>query len=80
MLVRGVDEFGYWGRDREPKRDLDPDCMEAIEYWIKEYANPTIVQEAKMAGCTETSLKTDFAAPSFVFLIASNFDSRQSHM
>ena len=50
MLVRGVDEFGYWGRDREPKRDLDPDCMEAIEYWIKEYANPTIVQEAKIAG------------------------------
>ena len=50
LLVRGVDEFGYWGRDREPTCDLDPDCMEAIEYWIKEYANRTIVQEAKKAG------------------------------
>ncbi len=50
MLVRGVDEFGYWGYDREPTRDLDPDCMEAIEYWKKEYANPTIIQAAKKAG------------------------------
>ena len=50
MLVRGEDEFGYWGSDREPTCDLDPQCMEAIEYWKKEYANPTIVQEAKTAG------------------------------
>ena len=50
ILVRGVDEFGYWGRDQEPKCDLDPDCMEAIKYWSEEYANPTIVQEAKFAG------------------------------
>ena len=50
MLLRGVDEYGYWGRDREPTRDLDPECMKAIAYWSKEYANPTIVQEAEQAG------------------------------
>ena len=47
LLMRGVDEFGHWGRDHEPERDLDPKCMAQIEYWKKEYANPTILQEAK---------------------------------
>jgi len=50
MLMRGVDEFGYWGRDQGPTRDLDPDCMEAIKYWSEEYANPTIIQAAKKSG------------------------------
>lgn len=50
MLMRGVDEYGYWGSDRKPVRDLDPDCLAAIEYWKKEYANPAIVQEAKRTG------------------------------
>ena len=50
MLVRGVDVFGYWGHDREPTRDLDPDCMDAIEFWKNEYANPTIIQEAEKAN------------------------------
>ena len=49
-LARGVDEYGHWGRDLEPTRDLDPDCMKAIAYWSEEYANPTIVQEAEKAG------------------------------
>ncbi len=50
MLVRGVDDYGHWGDDREPTRDLDPVCMAAIEYLKKEYANPTIIQAAKKAG------------------------------
>ena len=50
MLMRGVDEYGHWGRDQEPARDLDPDRMAEIEYWKKEYANPTIVQESKQTS------------------------------
>ncbi len=49
MLMRGGDEYGHWGADREPERDLDPACMASIRYWIDEYANPTIVQEANRA-------------------------------
>ena len=30
MLVRGRDTYGYWGADPEPKRDLDPVCIEAM--------------------------------------------------
>ncbi len=49
-LVRGVDEYGHWGVDPEPRHDLDPDCMAAISYWKDEYANPAIAQEADRAG------------------------------
>ena len=45
ILVRGVDSFNNWDRDPEPSSDLDPICMEAIQYWIKEYANPNVIQE-----------------------------------
>ena len=30
MLVRGKDEYGYWGTDPEPSQDLDPICIEAM--------------------------------------------------
>lgn len=30
MLVRGKDEYGYWESDPEPKKDLDPICIEAM--------------------------------------------------
>jgi ectoine hydroxylase-related dioxygenase (phytanoyl-CoA dioxygenase family) len=50
ILLRGVDEYGHWGSDPEPSRDLDPDCMAAIQYWKDEYANPTIAQEADRTG------------------------------
>ena len=50
MLVRGVDAYGHWGRDQEPKCDLDPERRADIAFWIKEYSNPTILQEAKQAG------------------------------
>ena len=31
MLVRGTDEYGYWGADPEPRDDLDPICIEAMQ-------------------------------------------------
>lgn len=30
MLVRGEDQFGYWGRDPEPNEDFDPICLQAM--------------------------------------------------
>ena len=30
MLLRGEDEFGYWGRDPEPREDFDPICIQAM--------------------------------------------------
>ena len=50
ILCRGVDEYGYWGRDPEPTKDFDPECMDAIRFWIKGYADPNITQEALQTG------------------------------
>ena len=49
-LVRGVDRHGHWDDDPEPRRDLDPACMEVIRRWIKGYADPGVVQESRRAG------------------------------
>ncbi len=32
MLCRGRDTHGYWGRDPEPRHDLDPLCIEAMDH------------------------------------------------
>ncbi len=31
MLLRGKDEYGYWGTDPDPRHDLDPLCIKAME-------------------------------------------------
>lgn len=31
MLVRGKDTYGFWGADPEPREDLDPICIEAMQ-------------------------------------------------
>jgi ectoine hydroxylase-related dioxygenase (phytanoyl-CoA dioxygenase family) len=49
ILVRGTDEYQNWEYDPRPRQDLDPICMDAIQHWIKEYANPGVAQEAVRA-------------------------------
>ena len=46
-LVRGVDEYGHWDTDPEPRFDLDPVCLEHVERCAKEYADPTVRSEAE---------------------------------
>jgi hypothetical protein len=48
-LVRGKDEFQHWDADPEPRHDLDPACMEAIEHWRQSYADPKVIQEGNRA-------------------------------
>ena len=49
ILARGVDRYGHWDYDPEPRFDLDPVCMDVIRYWIKGYADPAVIQESKRA-------------------------------
>ncbi len=41
MLLRGRDDYGYWGTDPEPKVDFDPVCIEAMEATRAKYMNAT---------------------------------------
>ena len=47
ILVRGVDDYHHWDYDPAPRADLDPVCMETIQYWIKAYADPDVMQEGQ---------------------------------
>ncbi len=49
-LVRGVDDYHHWDYDPAPRADLDPVCMETIQYWIKAYADPDVIQEGQRTG------------------------------
>lgn len=50
MLVRGVDEYGYWDADPEPRFDLDPICLAHLEKVRAGYTDPSIKQEKDRAG------------------------------
>ena len=49
MLVRGMDRFGHWDPDPEPRFDLDPVCTAMMERWIAGYTDTAVVQEANRA-------------------------------
>ena len=48
-LVRGVDEYGYWDRDHEPRFDLDPESMQQLAAAWGEYKDGDTKQAADMA-------------------------------
>jgi hypothetical protein len=41
MLVRGRDQYGYWGADPEPREDLDPICVAAMDATRAKFINST---------------------------------------
>ena len=46
LLVRGEDRFGHWDPDPEPRFDLDPVCIEAMDRALAGYNDRGVVQEA----------------------------------
>ena len=47
MLLRGADEYGHWGTDPDPRHDLDPVCIEAMESTRAKFMKTT---ETKIAS------------------------------
>ena len=47
MLVRGRDQYGYWGADPEPRKDLDPVCIAAMDATREKFIKTT---ETKIAA------------------------------
>ena len=51
MLVRGVDSFGHWDAEPEPRFDLDPIALAAIQRWVDSYTDAAALrQEFERAG------------------------------
>jgi ectoine hydroxylase-related dioxygenase (phytanoyl-CoA dioxygenase family) len=48
-LVRGIDAFGHWDRDNEPRFDLDPLAMQQLRSAWGEYKDGEVRQAADMA-------------------------------
>ena len=46
LLVRGEDRHGNWDPDPEPRFDLDPVCVAAMERSLSGYMDRAVVQEA----------------------------------
>ena len=47
MLLRGQDQYGYWGVDPEPRKDLDPVCIAAMDAAREKFIKTT---EKKIAA------------------------------
>ena len=50
LLVRGEDRYGHWDPDPEPRFDLDPVCIEAMERSLAGYNDRAVAQEAAREG------------------------------
>ena len=50
LLVRGEDRYGHWDPDPEPRFDLDPVCVEAMDRSLAGYNDRAVVQEAAREG------------------------------
>ena len=48
-LVRGVDEYGHWDADNEPRFDLDPLSMKQLSAAWGEYKDGEVRQAADVA-------------------------------
>ena len=46
MPVSGVDRYGYWARDPEPKTDLDPESMAVLDNIWATYRDETVTAQA----------------------------------
>ena len=49
-LVRGIDEYGYWDPDNEPRYDLDPESMKQLTAAWDQYKDGEVKQAADMAS------------------------------
>jgi hypothetical protein len=50
MPVAGVDAYGHWSRDPEPRTDLDPVSMEYLDsIWARYRDQAATIQAARRA-------------------------------
>jgi hypothetical protein len=49
MPVGGVDRYGYWDRDPEPRMDLDPTSMAVLDNVWAKYRDETVTAQAAKA-------------------------------